>query len=66
VHLVAFQEYSNLDMEKSNPKFEAYSAGAEWFPHPHWDFYGLYRRERDTGVGNDWQDVVWLLGHYYL
>lgn len=66
LHLIGVHEFANLNVENSNPKFEAYSAGAQWFPRPHWDFYGLYRKERNTAVGDDFQDVVWLIGHYYL
>jgi hypothetical protein len=65
-HLLGVQEYANLDLEKSNPKFESYGIGTQWFPRPHWDFYALYRRERDTAIGNDFSDVVWLIGHFYL
>ena len=62
----AVHEFANTDMDKSNPKFEAYSLGTEWFPRPHWDFYALYRKERNTAINNDFQDVVWLIAHYYL
>lgn len=65
-HIVGVQEFANLDSEKSNPKFEAYGIGTQWFPRPHWDFYGLYRKERNTAAGNDFSDVVWLIGHFYL
>lgn len=65
-HLIAVQEYANLDMDNPNPKFEAFSIGTEWFPRPHWDFYALYRKERDTLVSNQFDDVVWLIGHFYL
>lgn len=66
LHLLAIQEYGNADIKNPNPKEEAYSLGAQWFPRPHFDFYGIYRRERNTARSNDWQDVVWLIGHFYL
>ncbi len=66
LHLIGIEEFANLNTEKSNPKFDAYSAGAEWFPRPHWDLYGLYRKERDTNISNDFNDVVWLIAHFYL
>lgn len=65
-HLVGVQEYSNPNSENANPKFEAFSMGTQWFPRPHWDLYGLYRKERDTRTSNDFQDVVWLIAHFYL
>lgn len=65
-HLIGVHEFANLDMDKSNPKFEAYSVGTEWFPRPHWDFLALYRKERNSGVRNSFDDVVWLVAHFYL
>lgn len=66
VHLIALQEFANLDSAKANPKMEAFGVGAEWFPRPHWDLYGVYRKERNTAVGDEFNDVVWLILHYYL
>lgn len=64
--IFATQEYANLNTEKSDPKFEAYGIGAQWFPRTHWDLYGVYRREKNTALDKDYQDVVWLIGHFYL
>lgn len=66
LHLIGAQEFANLNLDESNPKFEAFSVGAEWFPRPHWDLLALYRRERDTALSNDFKDVGWLILHFYL
>lgn len=66
LHFVGIQEFANLDVRQANPKFEAFSIGTQWFPRAHWDLYGILRKERNTSNGNDFQDQVWLLGHYYL
>ena len=76
LHLVGVQEFANLNTEQSAHKFQAISAGAQWFPRPHWDLYGLYRRQRgavartaaeESLTAKDIeQDVVWLIGHYYF
>jgi hypothetical protein len=66
LQLVAIQEFANLNTEQTLAKFDAYSIGAEWFPRPHWDLYTIYRKERFTSGGNDYADVVWLVGHFYL
>lgn len=66
LHFVALQEFSNLSIKNANPKFEAFSVGAQWFPVTHWDLYGLLRKERSTALGNEFSDHVWLIGHYYL
>ena len=66
VHLIGVHEFSNRDIENAKLKYEAYSIGAEWFPRPHWDFLGLYRRERNSAIRNSFDDVVWLVAHFYL
>lgn len=66
LHLVAVHEFANLNKDQADPRFEAYSIGAEWFPRPHWDLYGLYRKERDTSQSDQFSDVVWLIAHFYL
>ncbi len=65
-HLIGVQEYANLNADKPDPKFESYGVGTEWFPRPHWDLYALFREERDTSKGNDFQQAVWLIAHFYL
>lgn len=66
LHFIGVHEFSAIDTEKPNPKFEGYSVGAQWFPRPHWDLYGLFRYERDTAVMEDFQKTVWLIGHFYF
>lgn len=66
LHFVGIQEFANLNVQESNPKFEAFSIGTQWFPRVHWDLYGLIRKERNTLNGDDFEDQAWLIGHYYL
>lgn len=66
LHLFAVQEYGNTNSDNPNPKFESLGLGTQWFPRPHWDLLGIYRRERNTALSNDHSDVVWLVGHFYL
>lgn len=65
-HVFAVHEFANLDMKKSDPKFEGYSIGTQWFPRPHWDILTLYRLERNSAVRNSFDQVIWLVGHFYL
>lgn len=65
-HLIAMQEYAKTNVATGTPKFEAYSIGTEWFPKPHWDFYAVYRKQKDTNVSTAFADAVWLIGHFYL
>lgn len=66
LHFFGIQEFTRLDTEHSAPQAVAYSLGSQWFPRPHWDILGIYRRERDQTISADFQDVVWLVGHFYL
>lgn len=66
LHLIGVQEFLNRDTKQPSKKYESYSVGAEWFPRVHFDFYGLYRQTRDTSRSNDFQQEIWLLGHFYL
>lgn len=67
LNLMAIQEHANSDTgNTSNPKFDAYSLGVQWFPRPHWDLYGMWRYERDSALSADYQNVIWLVGHFYL
>lgn len=66
LHIFGVHEFANLDVDKTDPKFEAYSLGTQWYPAPHWELYALYRKERNSANLQNFQDVVWLIGHYYL
>ncbi len=66
LHIVGIQEYANIDMDKANPRFESYGIGAEWYPRTHWDFLGILRRERNTAVRDEFDNVLWLIGHFYF
>lgn len=65
-HVFAVHEFANLNSEEPDPKYEAYSLGTQWYPAPHWELYGTYRRERNSSLSQDFQDALWFLGHYYL
>lgn len=66
LHFFGVHEFANLNVAQAHPKFEALGLGAQWFPRPHWDLYGTYRKERNTALSNDFQDVIWLIAHFYL
>lgn len=66
LHAIGIQEYSNADFDQANPRFESYGVGVEWYPRPHWDLSGIFRRERNTALRDEFDNVVWLIGHVYL
>lgn len=60
------QEYYNTDTQRSDPRFEAYGVGVQYFPFPNFDFYAAFREQKDSSQLNEFQKVVWLIGHFYL
>ncbi len=66
LQVFATHEFANLDSSQGDPKLEIYGLGTEWFPIPHLDFYAAYRKEKNTAFSPQFQDVIWLIGHYYL
>lgn len=66
LHFFGVYEFANTNIESANPKYESYGLGSQWFPAPHWDLYGLYKKERNTATTESFQDTVWLIGHYYF
>ncbi len=65
-HLLAIQEYASPERRNTSNQYSAYSAGFEWFPAPHWDFYALYRHEYNTQLDPKALDAAWFIFHYYL
>lgn len=65
-HVFAIHEFGSRDSSQTDPRLEAYSLGTEWFPRPHFDLYMALRKERDTGLSNEFVNSVWLLAHFYL
>ncbi len=66
LHFIGIQEYANSNMNETNPRYESYGLGVEWFPRTHWDFFGIFRRERNTAIRDEFDNVVWLIGHFYF
>lgn len=66
LHIIGIQEYANSDMDQTNPRYETYGLGVEWYPRTHWDFLGIFRRERNTAIRDEFDNVVWLIGHFYF
>lgn len=66
VHLFATQEYHNPDTEKTDPKMESYGVGVQYFPFPNFDLFATYKKTKDTSQLDEFQNVVWLIAHFYL
>lgn len=66
VQLFLTQEYYNANTEKTDPHVESYGLGVQYFPFPNFDFFATYKKTKDTSQLNEFQNVVWLIAHFYL
>lgn len=66
VELFFTQEYYNSDLEKSDPRVEVYGIGAQYFPVPNFNILTTFRMQKDSAQLDEFQRVVWLIGHFYL
>lgn len=66
VHLFVTQEYYNADMQKTDPHLESYGIGAQYFPFPNFDFFATFKKTKDSSQLDEYQNVVWLIAHFYL
>jgi hypothetical protein len=57
------QEYENLQIERTNPHIESYGVGVHYFPSPYLNLEALYKKEKNTGVMYEFQNIMWLVGH---
>lgn len=66
VQLFATQEYYNPDTEKTDPHVEAYGVGIQYFPFPNFDLFATYKKHKDSSQLNEYQNLVWIIAHFYL
>lgn len=66
LHFYLSQEFSQPSRVQPGLFLEAYTAGIQYFPRPHWEFLAAFRKERNTGVSLSFDTAIWLLAHYYL
>lgn len=66
VQLFLTQEYYNADTEKTDPHLESYGVGVQYFPFPNFDIFATYKKTKDSSQLDEYQNVVWLIAHFYL
>ena len=66
LHLYGVQEFEQLDFNNSNTFSDAYGAGVQFFPRPHFELNVLYQRRRIGGTSAPFGDLLWGLLHVYL
>lgn len=59
-------ESSQIDWTNDATKKQAYGAGIQWFPRPHWEFMGTYQRDRLYAGDGYFADTFWLMVNFYL
>jgi hypothetical protein len=57
------QEYENLQIERTDPHIESFGVGVHYFPSPNLNFETLFKKEKNTGVIDEYQNILWIVGH---
>lgn len=58
-------EYGQVNLSAGNTAGDAYGPGLQFFPRPHFEFMGLWRKMRIRAQGADFYDYAFLMAHYY-
>ncbi len=66
IQLFATQEYYNADTTVTEPHVEAYGVGVHYFPVTNFDFFLSIKKQKDSVQLNEFQNVMWLIGHMYF
>jgi hypothetical protein len=66
VQFFATQEFSNSDITLTDPRFEAYGVGVQYFPISNFDFFVTYKQQKETSQLNEFQNVMWFIAHMYF
>lgn len=66
VQVFATQEYFNSDTQKTDPHFEAFGVGVQYFPVPNFDVLATVKKQKDSSQLNEHQSVIWLIAQMYL
>ena len=65
-HLFLTQELARLDFNNPGNRTEAYGAGFQFFPRPHFELIASFQKSRVLSVSTEFSDYGWFLVHYYL
>lgn len=65
LNVYALQEYSQANFSSVVPS-ESYGLGVQFFPRPHLEIQLQYQKSKIPLLGNDFSDVAFLQGHFYL
>lgn len=63
--LFAQGEYGQSDLSNGRTAADAYGPGVQWFPRPHFELMGLWRKTRSRAASSSFDDYGFLMMHYY-
>jgi hypothetical protein len=66
VEVSVFQEYYNTDTRKTDPHMESYGVQALYFPIPNFNLAMAYKKQKDSSLFEEYQDIAWFIAHLYL
>jgi hypothetical protein len=58
-------EYGQANLSSGASASDAIGPGLQWFPRPHLEFMGLWRKMRTRAQGADFYDYGFFMAHYY-
>jgi len=59
-------EYGQTDLTSGGTASDAYGPGLQWFPRPHFEFLGLWRKIRQSrAASSNFDDYGFAMVHYY-
>lgn len=64
-HVFVAEQLQQLDFTSLQTQNNSHGVGLQWFPRPHWELEAEYQRLRMPPL-TDYQDLAWLMVHFYL
>jgi hypothetical protein len=65
-HVYLAHQLVYLDFNDTLSRMDSVGLGSQIYPRPHLDFQLEYRKERTMAISTNYNDVAWLMLHYYL
>jgi len=66
VHLHLTQEYSRLSFADHSTLHNAFGAGVDWYPRPHFEFNLKWQKRKTAQIGDNYTDYAWLALNIYI
>jgi len=66
INLYIVQEEAYMDLNSVLTRDDSYGLGFKFYPRPHFEFQGEYRKERNMAAFMDYADTAFLMAHYYF